>query len=207
MSATKYAHYDSIPEEWWAYFGGLFTGEGCIYLGDDLAPCLQMEVCDYAVVRGVYKKLGGHFRCRGIRESRNRVHLAKAYEWRISGLGDIVHILRKITPYVHGRKGKQAQALLRFTLLKLAFQTKKAHEKRQRYTVLERLQLVQTGRAVRDFAGGGSKGWKPRWTRMERQLKKELDRCKRADIQQNIKDYTLPGVMAGKAVKLVTPST
>lgn len=174
MHDSQYAHYETISAEWWAYFGGLFTGEGCIYLGDNLSPSLQMEVCDDAVIRDVYSKLGGSFVDRGIRKSKTRTHLHKAYQWRIAGTGNLVHILRRIAPYVMGRKGKQLQALLRFTLLKLAIKTKMAQEGRQRYTPAEKLQLVQTARLVRDYAGGGSKDWRSRWTEWEEQLKREV---------------------------------
>lgn len=169
-SPKRYAHLEKVPESWWAYFGGLFTGEGYIDLRDTLSASLNLEICDHAVCQGIKRAVGGTLRKLPV----HGTQLQQPYRWSVYEPILIFQILRHIRPYIIGKKAKQSEALLRFMLLKLNYQERMQREGRRRYTTEEKLKLLELARQVREWSGGGNKAWKKRWTQRARVLKREV---------------------------------
>jgi len=177
---TQYAYLNEIPDTWWAYFGGLFTGEGCIQVRDNFTICMKIEMCDRAVCYDVKRHLGGAVR-------KPKLHgnqLQQPYCWEIGDPFLIFQILRKIRQITTGKKAKQIEATLRFVLLRLEYQQQRKQQSRQRYTATEKLKLVQVGRTVRELTGGSNKKWKQRWDERERELKWEMRNAKMQGSRQ-----------------------
>lgn len=171
---SGYGYLDKISTEWYAYFGGLFTGEGCIQIESTLTATIRVEICDFAVVRAIGAHVGGKF-------SKVKIHgnqIQQPYRWTTHDPYLIFNIIRHIQPYVTGKKAKQLKALYNFMLLKLALQQKRLKEKRARYTPSEKLRLIQSARVVKDWSGGGNKTWKQQWTNWEGDLKKQVMHAK-----------------------------
>lgn len=165
--------YSKTTPEWWAYFAGLFTGEGNIHVSDKFTVRLAIEMCDKAVIQRVGGMLGGRTRKPPLRRANSQI--AQPYRWECTDRAIIRTIIHGVLPHMTGSKAEQLRALLEFLDVQRRLSVVRIDEHRRSYTAVELLQLLQYARIVRNFAGGANKGWKRKWTLREQALKREIE--------------------------------
>lgn len=166
-----YRFLDAVPPHKFAFYAGVFCGEGCFGLDgkpDRVKFGITVEMCDPELIQELVDTLGGVFLA--TKKAGHGGHLSSAYRWTIRDGFLVEAVVQRLVPYMSGRKREQGVLFLLFVKLKLALWQQRVAEKRRDYTADEQLQLLQAARKARDFAQGGGKSWRKVWSAYEAKL-------------------------------------
>ncbi len=172
-TSTKYDYLDDVPVADWWWFGGLFIGEGCFIVQGRInspSPGLSVAVSDEAVCKRLYKLFGGKF-FEATRTDRSK-HIEPEYVWKVNTVDHVWEILRRMRPYIVGYKAEQCEAMITFTRRKRQMHAQKTTRS---YSTAEKLELLTLAYAARQYAQGGRKEWKVKWTTQMALWVKELN--------------------------------
>ena len=97
----------------WAYFAGLFDGEGCIHYKDRGSEGIRLQISigntNKEVIGWLLNTFGGHF---GFQERHKKnSHHKDFYVWRVNRIIDILVLLLWVEPFLIIKKKKARETI------------------------------------------------------------------------------------------------